>query len=110
MSLFPSQLKCDLCSEDPESAPSAQTSQSHQQSQRSKGTRVFVYVYMFYTVRHFLISVFLQHVVQCVFVAIRTIGNIMIVTALLQFMFACIGVQLFKVFYNSLLSVCMSSL
>lgn len=109
-SLFPSQLKCDLCSEDPESAPSAQTSQSHQQSQRSKGTRVFVYVYLFYTVWHFLISVFLQHVVQCVFVAIRTIGNIMIVTALLQFMFACIGVQLFKVFYNLLLSVCMSSL
>lgn len=39
----------------------------------------------------------MQHVVQCVFVAIRTIGNIMIVTTLLQFMFACIGVQLFKV-------------
>ncbi|XP_042077012.1 voltage-dependent L-type calcium channel subunit alpha-1D isoform X22 [Haplochromis burtoni] len=38
----------------------------------------------------------LKHVVQCVFVAIRTIGNIMIVTTLLQFMFACIGVQLFK--------------
>uniref|UniRef100_A0A2K6MLR5 Voltage-dependent L-type calcium channel subunit alpha n=1 Tax=Rhinopithecus bieti TaxID=61621 RepID=A0A2K6MLR5_RHIBE len=36
------------------------------------------------------------HVVQCVFVAIRTIGNIVIVTTLLQFMFACIGVQLFK--------------
>lgn len=34
---------------------------------------------------------------QCVFVAIRTIGNIVIVTTLLQFMFACIGVQLFKV-------------
>uniref|UniRef100_A0A8C6W4Q7 Voltage-dependent L-type calcium channel subunit alpha n=1 Tax=Nannospalax galili TaxID=1026970 RepID=A0A8C6W4Q7_NANGA len=38
----------------------------------------------------------LKHVVQCVFMAIRTIGNIMIVTILLQFMFACIGVQLFK--------------
>ncbi|MGH0140174.1 UNVERIFIED_CONTAM: hypothetical protein FKN15_070501 [Acipenser sinensis] len=38
----------------------------------------------------------LVHVVQCVFVAIKTIGNIMIVTTLLQFMFACIGVQLFK--------------
>ena len=38
-----------------------------------------------------------QHVVQCVFVAIRTIGNIVLVTTLLQFMFACIGVQLFKV-------------
>lgn len=38
-----------------------------------------------------------QNVVQCVFVAIRTIGNILIVTTLLQFMFACIGVQLFKV-------------
>ncbi|XP_046731246.1 calcium channel, voltage-dependent, L type, alpha 1D subunit, a isoform X1 [Silurus meridionalis] len=38
----------------------------------------------------------LKNVVQCVFVAVRTIGNIMIVTTLLQFMFACIGVQLFK--------------
>ncbi|XP_069738709.1 voltage-dependent L-type calcium channel subunit alpha-1F-like [Phaenicophaeus curvirostris] len=42
------------------------------------------------------VRVSVQHVVQCVFVAIRTIGNIMIVTTLLQFMFACIGVQLFK--------------
>uniref|UniRef100_A0A4W3H913 Voltage-dependent L-type calcium channel subunit alpha-1S-like n=1 Tax=Callorhinchus milii TaxID=7868 RepID=A0A4W3H913_CALMI len=41
----------------------------------------------------------LKHVVQCVFVAIKTIGNIVIVTTLLQFMFACIGVQLFK-FYS----------
>uniref|UniRef100_A0A8C3L2C0 Voltage-dependent L-type calcium channel subunit alpha n=1 Tax=Chrysolophus pictus TaxID=9089 RepID=A0A8C3L2C0_CHRPC len=39
----------------------------------------------------------LKHVVQCVFVAIKTIGNIVVVTTLLQFMFACIGVQLFKV-------------
>ncbi|XP_053881255.1 voltage-dependent L-type calcium channel subunit alpha-1S-like [Malaclemys terrapin pileata] len=38
----------------------------------------------------------LKHVVQCVFVAIKTIGNIVIVTTLLQFMLACIGVQLFK--------------
>ncbi|KAM9594424.1 voltage-dependent L-type calcium channel subunit alpha-1S isoform 4-T4 [Morphnus guianensis] len=38
----------------------------------------------------------LKHVVQCVFVAIKTIGNIVVVTTLLQFMFACIGVQLFK--------------
>lgn len=38
-----------------------------------------------------------QHVVQCVFVAIKTIGNIVVITTLLQFMFACIGVQLFKV-------------
>ncbi|XP_072571307.1 voltage-dependent L-type calcium channel subunit alpha-1D-like isoform X2 [Paramormyrops kingsleyae] len=38
----------------------------------------------------------LKNVVQCVFVAIRTIGNILIVTTLLLFMFACIGVQLFK--------------
>lgn len=52
-------------------------------------------------VQHVLTHVFFlwlfQHVVQCVFVAIRTIGNIVIVTTLLQFMFACIGVQLFKV-------------
>ncbi|XP_065316255.1 muscle calcium channel subunit alpha-1-like isoform X4 [Gordionus sp. m RMFG-2023] len=38
----------------------------------------------------------LKHVVQCVIVAVKTIGNIMLVTFLLQFMFACIGVQLFK--------------
>ncbi|CAF1934089.1 unnamed protein product [Rotaria magnacalcarata] len=38
----------------------------------------------------------LKHVVQCVVVAIKTIGNIMLVTFLLQFMFACMGVQLFK--------------
>uniref|UniRef100_A0AAQ4QU51 Voltage-dependent L-type calcium channel subunit alpha n=1 Tax=Gasterosteus aculeatus aculeatus TaxID=481459 RepID=A0AAQ4QU51_GASAC len=38
----------------------------------------------------------LKHVVQCVFVAIKTIGNIVAVTMLLDFMFACIGVQLFK--------------
>ncbi|ETE66996.1 Voltage-dependent L-type calcium channel subunit alpha-1D, partial [Ophiophagus hannah] len=44
----------------------------------------------------FTVEILLKHVVQCVFVAIRTIGNIMIVTTLLQFMFACIGVQLFK--------------
>ncbi|XP_049434810.1 voltage-dependent L-type calcium channel subunit alpha-1D-like isoform X2 [Epinephelus fuscoguttatus] len=37
-----------------------------------------------------------SHVVQCMFVAIRTICNIMTITTLLQFMFACIGVQLFK--------------
>ena len=42
---------------------------------------------------------FPQHVVQCVFVAIKTIGNIVLVTMLLNFMFACIGVQLFKVFF-----------
>uniref|UniRef100_A0A8C4EEP6 Voltage-dependent L-type calcium channel subunit alpha n=1 Tax=Dicentrarchus labrax TaxID=13489 RepID=A0A8C4EEP6_DICLA len=39
----------------------------------------------------------LKHVVQCVFVAVKTIGNIVLVTMLLDFMFACIGVQLFKV-------------
>ena len=39
----------------------------------------------------------MQHVVQCVIVAVKTIYNIMLVTFLLQFMFAVIGVQLFKV-------------
>jgi len=34
--------------------------------------------------------------VQCVIVAVKTIGNIVLVTLLLQFMFAVIGVQLFK--------------
>uniref|UniRef100_A0A182XPT2 Ion transport domain-containing protein n=2 Tax=gambiae species complex TaxID=44542 RepID=A0A182XPT2_ANOQN len=38
---------------------------------------------------------FRQHVVQCVIVAVKTIGNIVLVTFLLQFMFAVIGVQLF---------------
>lgn len=41
-----------------------------------------------------------QYVVKCVIVAIKTIGNIMLVTYLLQFMFAVIGVQLFKVMFN----------
>lgn len=45
-----------------------------------------------------------QHVVQCVIVAIRTIYNIMLVTFLLQFMFAAIGVQLFKVGHQGFLS------
>lgn len=39
----------------------------------------------------------LQHVVQCVIVALKTIYNIMLVTCLLNFMFAVMGVQLFKV-------------
>jgi len=38
----------------------------------------------------------LKHVVQCVIVAVKTIGNIVLVTVLLVFMFAVIGVQLFK--------------
>uniref|UniRef100_A0A1I8JEW8 Voltage-dependent L-type calcium channel subunit alpha n=1 Tax=Macrostomum lignano TaxID=282301 RepID=A0A1I8JEW8_9PLAT len=38
----------------------------------------------------------LKHVVQCVIVAVKSIGNIMLVTFLLEFMFAVIGVQLFK--------------
>ncbi|KAG1664655.1 Muscle calcium channel subunit alpha-1 [Nymphon striatum] len=38
----------------------------------------------------------LKHVVQCVIVAVKTIGNIMLVTFLLEFMFAVIGVQIFK--------------
>ncbi|EPQ20349.1 Voltage-dependent L-type calcium channel subunit alpha-1S [Myotis brandtii] len=45
---------------------------------------------------YFNILDLLVHVVQCVFVAIRTIGNIVLVTTLLQFIFACVGVQLFK--------------
>ncbi|XP_059609825.1 muscle calcium channel subunit alpha-1 isoform X5 [Phlebotomus argentipes] len=43
----------------------------------------------------------LKHVVQCVIVAVKTIGNIVLVTCLLQFMFAVIGVQLFKGKFNS---------
>ena len=38
----------------------------------------------------------LKHVVQCVIVAVKTISNIMLVTILLIFMFAVIGVQMFK--------------
>ena len=40
-----------------------------------------------------------QHVVQCMFVAVKTIGNIVSVTILFNFLFAVIGVQLFKVRY-----------
>lgn len=40
--------------------------------------------------------------VKCVIVAIKTIGNIMLVTYLLQFMFAVIGVQLFKVYFKNM--------
>ena len=50
-----------------------------------------------YHLTAFSIFLFPQHVVQCVFVAVKTIGNIMIVTMLFQFLFAVIGVQLFKV-------------
>ena len=51
-----------------------------------------------------------QHVVQCVIVAIKTIGNIMLVTFLLQFMFGVIGVQLFKVRLQLCATVCSPSL
>ncbi|XP_053618976.1 voltage-dependent calcium channel type D subunit alpha-1-like isoform X2 [Plodia interpunctella] len=43
----------------------------------------------------------LKHVVQCVIVAIKTIGNILLVTNLLQFMFAVMGVQMFKGKFSS---------
>lgn len=55
-----------------------------------------------------ILTTVFQHVVQCVFVAIRTIGNIMIVTTLLQFMFACIGVQLFKVTLKKIMTKILS--
>ncbi|KAL3321146.1 Voltage-dependent L-type calcium channel subunit alpha-1C [Cichlidogyrus casuarinus] len=42
----------------------------------------------------------LKHVVQCVIVAVKSIGNIILVTFLLMFMFAVIGVQLFKGRFN----------
>ncbi|KAF7259787.1 hypothetical protein EG68_03429 [Paragonimus skrjabini miyazakii] len=38
----------------------------------------------------------LKHVVQCMVIAIKSIGNIVLVTFLLEFMFGVIGVQLFK--------------
>ena len=38
--------------------------------------------------------------VQCVVVAVRTINNIFLITFLLEFMFAVIGVQLFKVHHS----------
>lgn len=38
----------------------------------------------------------LKHVVTCVLMAIQSIGNIMLVTVLFMFMFAVIGIQLFK--------------
>ncbi len=39
----------------------------------------------------------LKKVVQCLIVSVKTIGNIVVVTVLLEFLFAVIGVQLFKV-------------
>jgi len=41
----------------------------------------------------------LKKVVQCLIVSVKTISNIVIVTLLLVFLFAVIGVQLFKVTY-----------
>ena len=41
-----------------------------------------------------------QHVVQCVIVALQSMGNIMLITLLLEFMFSVIGVQIFKVILN----------
>jgi len=38
----------------------------------------------------------LKKVVQCLIVSVKTIGNIVVVTVLLEFLFATIGVQLFK--------------
>ena len=38
----------------------------------------------------------MKKVVQCLIVSVKTIGNIVVVTLLLQFLFAVIGVQLFK--------------
>ena len=46
---------------------------------------------------HLTNTFLLQHVVQCVFVAVKTIWNIMLVTMLFNFLFAVIGVQLWKV-------------
>lgn len=38
----------------------------------------------------------LKYVVKCVITSIKTIGNVLLVTYMLQFCFAIIGVQLFK--------------
>ena len=38
----------------------------------------------------------LKHVVQCMVASVKNIGNILVVAILLLFMFAVIGVQLFK--------------
>ncbi|CDI97618.1 voltage dependent calcium channel type d subunit [Echinococcus multilocularis] len=43
----------------------------------------------------------LKNVVQCVVTALKSIGNIMLVTVLIEFVFAVIGVQLFKGKYVS---------
>uniref|UniRef100_A0A5K3EJD7 Voltage-dependent L-type calcium channel subunit alpha n=1 Tax=Mesocestoides corti TaxID=53468 RepID=A0A5K3EJD7_MESCO len=43
----------------------------------------------------------LKNVVQCVVTALKSIGNIMLVTILIEFVFAVIGVQLFKGKYVS---------
>lgn len=108
--VFCLQIICHFSGEDIEDSACASTSPSHQQSQRTQSQTALSFHLELSCVnvclneelrscflKLSLISLFMQHVVQCVFVAIRTIGNIMIVTTLLQFMFACIGVQLFKV-------------
>eukprot|EP00041_Stephanoeca_diplocostata_P038149 m.1480953 g.1480953 ORF g.1480953 m.1480953 type:complete len:1704 (+) comp25172_c0_seq1:294-5405(+) len=38
----------------------------------------------------------LEHVVRCMIISVKTIGNVFIITMLLIFMFAVVGVQLFK--------------
>ena len=38
----------------------------------------------------------LKHVVQCMVASVKNIGNILMVALLLLFMFAVVGVQLFK--------------
>ncbi|KAL7065509.1 hypothetical protein AAHC03_04869 [Spirometra sp. Aus1] len=49
----------------------------------------------------FTVEITLKHVVQCVVVAVKSIGNIMLVTFLLEFMFSVIGVQLFAGKFHS---------
>ncbi|CAB0032233.1 unnamed protein product [Trichogramma brassicae] len=61
---------------------------------RAKGLKVFMKLLSDFV--FFFVYFFFIYVVKCVIVAIKTIGNIMLVTYLLQFMFAVIGVQLFK--------------
>lgn len=42
---------------------------------------------------------------KCVFASIKSIGNIFVINHMLQFMFAVVGIQLFKVVSSSFLIV-----
>ena len=103
VNVSPPQLWCDLRREDSEGSqgsPSPQVTKSLNFTFRFNSAKHLAFV--FFYLRHSSVcrainrAKGLKHVVQCVIVAVKNIGNILLVTVLLLFMFAVIGVQLFK--------------